>query len=298
MIVAMIIEGIIVTGMTVIIHQEMIEMTGGHTKVTDIMMIEGGMTITDMIIVDFMMTEEMIIDDPKDLDNFNIILRVEMMQNHNMFGRHSMKRENLVDQRCQIAIFAGKMVTMLINGQQRIKAKHWQLIWSLLKYTKLQPVVDKKTEWDIQEEVRKTAKEWMHEANNNNVAKTLQNSIVPIVTSNKSDSQPDHTITGTDAEDNEVWQALTDSKNSLSFSTLLKLVPHFTNKVAQIIAKNKSEEVVVNFMNPTQRPTIMDEQSPSIKVIIQGQEVPGSIVDGGSDVNVINKLTYDQLGKK
>ena len=75
-------------------------------------------------------------------------------------------------------------------------------------------------------------------------------------------------------------------------------MPHFTNKVAQIIAKNKSEEVVVNFMNPTQRPTIMDEQSPSIKVIIQGQEVPGSIVDGGSDVNVINKLTYDQLGKK
>ena len=42
----------------------------------------------------------------------------------------------------------------------------------------------------------------------------------------------------------------------------------------------------------------MDEHSPSIKVIIKGQEVLGSIVDGGSDVNVINKLTYDQLGKK
>ena len=65
MIVATIIEGIIVTGMTVIIRQEMIEMTGGHTKVTDIMMIEGGMTIIDMIIVDSMMAKGMIIDDPR-----------------------------------------------------------------------------------------------------------------------------------------------------------------------------------------------------------------------------------------
>ena len=135
----------------------------------------------------------------------------------------------------------------------------------------------------------------MEEANNNNVAKTLQNSIVPIVTSNKSDSQPDHTITGTDAEDNEVWQALVDSKISLSLSALLKLVPRFIEKVAQVIAKNTTEEVVVNFSNPSKGPTIMDEQSPSIKVIIQGQEVPGSIVDGGSRVNVINKLTCHRL---
>ena len=124
MIIKEMIDMTMIDGIIEIIRQEMIEMTGGHTKVTDIMMIEGGMTITDMIIVDFMMTEEMIIDDPKDLDNFNIILRVEMMQNHNMFGRHSMKRENLVDQRCQIAIFAGKMVTMQINAQQRTKEKH------------------------------------------------------------------------------------------------------------------------------------------------------------------------------
>ena len=64
MIVAMITVGIIETSMTVIIRQE-IEMIGGHTKVTDIMMIEGGMTIIDMTIVDTMMTGEMIIEDPR-----------------------------------------------------------------------------------------------------------------------------------------------------------------------------------------------------------------------------------------
>ena len=123
-IVTMITVGIIVTNMTMIIHQEMIEMTGGHTKVTNIMMIEGGM----MIIVDSMMTEGMILYDPKELDNFNIILKVEMMQTHMMFGSHSMKREKLVDRRCRVAIFAGKMVTMQISAQQRVKAKHRQLI--------------------------------------------------------------------------------------------------------------------------------------------------------------------------
>ena len=40
----------------------------------------------------------------------------------------------------------------------------------------------------------------------------------------------------------------------------------------------------------------MDEQIPTIKVIIQGQEVSGSIVDGGLGVNLINKTTYDRLG--
>ena len=40
----------------------------------------------------------------------------------------------------------------------------------------------------------------------------------------------------------------------------------------------------------------MDEQSPSIKVIIRGQEVTETIVDGGLGVNVINKITHDRLG--
>ena len=65
MIIAMITVGIIVTSMTRIIRQEMVEMTGGHTKVTNIVMIEAGMRIIDMIIVDSMMAKGMIIDDPR-----------------------------------------------------------------------------------------------------------------------------------------------------------------------------------------------------------------------------------------
>mgnify|MGYP002776911508 CR=1 FL=1 len=42
----------------------------------------------------------------------------------------------------------------------------------------------------------------------------------------------------------------------------------------------------------------MDEHSPSIKVIFQGQEMLGSIVNRGSGVNVINKPTCDRLGIK
>ena len=77
---------------------------------------------------------------------------------------------------------------------------------------------------------------------------------------------------------------------------LLKLVPRFIEKVTHIMARNELENVSVNFTNPIKGPTIMDEQSPTITVIIQGQEVSGSIVDGGSRVNVINKTTCDRLG--
>ena len=70
------------------------------------------------------------------------------------------------------------------------------------------------------------------------------------------------------------------------------------DKVAQIIAKNKTEEVAVNFTNLTQGPTVMDEHSPSIRVIIKGQEVLGSIVVGGSGINVVNKITCDRLSIK
>ena len=68
--------------------------------------------------------------------------------------------------------------------------------------------------------------------------------------------------------------------------------------MAQIIAKNKTEEVAVNSTNSTQGPTVMDEHSLRIMVIIKGQEVSGIIIDGGSRVNVINKLACDRLGIK
>ena len=145
--------------------------------------------------------------------------------------------------------------------------------------------------------MRKVAKEWVEEANNNNLAKMLQESIVPIVEFDKTGNRQEEAPTDTNEED-EAWQALVDSKISLSLSALLKLVPRFIEKVAQIISKNVFAEVAVNFTNPIKGLTIMNKQSPTIKVIIKGQEVLGSIFDGGSSVNVINKLTCDQLGIK
>ena len=85
--------------------------------------------------------------------------------------------------------------------------------------------------------MRKVAKEWVEEANNNNLAKMLQESIVPIVEFDKTGNRQEEAPTDTNEED-EAWQALVDSKISLSLSALLKLVPRFIEKVAQIIAKN------------------------------------------------------------
>ena len=64
-------------------------------------------------------------------------------------------------------------------------------------------------------------------------------------------NQQNDTCSTTKDDEAEIWQALTDSKISLSLSTSLKLALCFTDKVAQIIAKSKTEEVAVNFTNPT-----------------------------------------------
>ena len=71
----------------------------------------------------------------------------------------------------------------------------------------------KQSEWDIQEEVRKAAKEWVEEANNNNVARMLQENTGPIITC---DSRQVDTSANIDVQDDEVLQALADSKISLS----------------------------------------------------------------------------------
>ena len=58
-------------------------------------MSKGGMTIIDHRIVDSMITENR-----KDLDNFNMILELEMTPNPMMLVDLNMKMENLVDHWC------------------------------------------------------------------------------------------------------------------------------------------------------------------------------------------------------
>ena len=67
-------------------------------------------------------------------------------------------------------------------------------------------------------------------------------------------------------------------------------------KKKTIIAQNGAEKVPVNYNNPITGPIVMDEQCPSIKVVIRGREVTDTIGDNGSGVNVINKITCDRLG--
>ena len=83
---------------------------------------------------------------------------------------------------------------------------------------------------------------------------------------------------------------------SLPLTGLFKLVPKFTEKVATLIDQKGSEQVSIHYSQPSNNPSIMDEQNPSIKVIIHGHEIENVIVDGGSGVNVINKTTCDKLG--
>ena len=75
-------------------------------------------------------------------------------------------------------------------------------------------------------------------------------------------------ITTKSPEDDEAWQVLANCQISLPLTGQLKLVPQFTEKVAHIMARNESEKVSVKFTNPIKGPTIMDEQSPTIKAII------------------------------
>ena len=146
----------------------------------------------------------------------------------------------------------------------------------------------KQSEWEIQEAVRKAAKEWIEEANQNNVNRMLQD--------NHIDQNTDLPEATTVTEQEETWKILADCQVSLPLTGLLKLVPRFTEKVATLIAQKGSEQVSVHYSQPSNNPSIMDEQNPSIKVIIHGQEIENVIVDGGSGVNVINKTTCDKLG--
>ena len=82
----------ILANMIEITRHRMIETTGDHTKVTDITMIGEGMKKIDTIIVDSMMTDEMIIDALRHFDNFSIILKVGRRR-HDVRQKHYEKGE-------------------------------------------------------------------------------------------------------------------------------------------------------------------------------------------------------------
>ena len=100
-------------------------------------------------------------------------------------------------------------------------------------------LVAKQSEWDIQEAMRKAAKESVDKANNNNVARMLQEKTAPDVTTNRSGSRQEEAPTVIPDED-ETLRILANCQISLALTDLLKLVPRFTEKVAEPLSQEKS----------------------------------------------------------
>ena len=88
----------------------------------------------------------------------------------------------------------------------------------------------KQSEWEIQEAVQKAAKEWVEEANKNNVSPMLQD--------NEINQNIELSIAVAVPEQEETWKILADCQVSLPLTGLLKLVPRFTEKVATLFAYN------------------------------------------------------------
>ena len=54
--------------------------------------------------------------------------------------------------------------------------------------------------------------------------------------------------------------------------------------------------MATNFTETSNEPAVVDHRNLAIKLVLQGQEVAGCIIDGGSGVNVISAKTCEQLG--
>ena len=74
----------------------------------------------------------------------------------------------------------------------------------------------KQSEWEVQEDVRKAAKEWVEQANKNNVARMMQE----MEEQNAQKSVPQLDLP-TESEIDEAWQTLADCKISLPLARLL-----------------------------------------------------------------------------
>ena len=188
--VKMIIGGIVVTHMSVITHLAMIKMIDDGTKTRDIRMTDdltsnGGMMTIDNLIIDLVTNDEMTIDNLKPPGSFNIILVPETNQSHRMFDNRITKKgeaSGLTEPICYICRKDGHYA-----NQCPTKDKGKVLVVINLVTIEVQQVTTrsktKQLEWDIQEEVLKVAKERVEEANDNNVARMMQESAGPSVTS-------------------------------------------------------------------------------------------------------------------
>ena len=142
------------------------------------------------------------------------------------------------------------------------------------------------TQWQVQDEVRQAAKEWIDTANKTNIERMQDITI----------GAPQSTQPSTLAEDDHLWDAFTNSRISLPLHKLLPLLPRFRDTLATLTSDTKSATPPINLTDPRTGPPLMDSQNPVVKIMIKGRDLHGCIIDGGSDVNVINEATCHNLG--
>ena len=135
-------------------------------------------------------------------------------------------------------------------------------------------------EWEAKEAIQKQARKWMEKANERNVAEVREQMKLQ-----------EGTIETTN--ENPTWQALQVCQIMLPLGCLLQLVPRFTDHLKSALAPQTSALASAFFSNSKEGPTVVDTNSLTITAIIKGREVPGTIIDGGSGVNVISQRPCD-----
>ena len=118
----------------------------------------------------------------------------------------------------------------------------------------------KTTEWKTQEAIRKQATEWVKKANERKVAELEQQK-----------EKPDE-LTDNIQPENLAWQALQE-------------LPRFTEGLKSRMTAVDTPPAPTFFSNLEEGPTVVDTISPMTTEIVKGQELPRTIVDGGSGVN-------------
>ena len=97
----------------------------------------------------------------------------------------------------------------------------------------------------------------------------------------------DDTTTGEDP----LWQALADYQIIVTMNKMLNLVPRFRQAMETRMRNIDRVMIPTKFAESITGLAMVDHHNPAIKVILQGEEITGCIVDGGSGVNVISKAT-------
>ena len=143
----------------------------------------------------------------------------------------------------------------------------------------------KYVDWAAQEEICKMAQAWVEKANAVNTKRMRQESANRLGPLEEDIRSPD-----------PIRQALAGCEITLTMEKLLQLVPQFRQAIEERITGRPGISIPANFTEISDEPTVVDHQNPAIKLVLQGQEVAGCIIDRGYGINVISAKTCEQFG--